>query len=51
MRLPGERHARANRPAAVPREQRLDLGRRDLVAALAVLEDAKLVLDVLGPVD
>ena len=47
----GERDPRANRAAAVPLQQLLDLRRHDVVAARAVVEDAELVLHFLRPVD
>ena len=50
-RLPRQRDARADRPRAVPRQQRLDLRRGNRVAAGAVVEHAELVLQLLWPVD
>ena len=47
----GQRDARADRPAAVPLEQLLDLRRDDVVAAGAVVEDAELVLHLARAVD
>ena len=46
-----QRDARADRAAAVPPQQLLDLRRDDVVAARAVVEDAELVLHLLRPVD
>ena len=46
-----QRHARANRAAAVALQQLLDFRRDDVVAAGAVVEDAELVLHFLGAVD
>ena len=50
-RVGRQRHARANRPAAVAPQQRLDLRRDDVVAARAGVEDAELVLQVARTVD
>ena len=46
-----QRHARADRPRAMPGQQRLDLRRRHGVTAGAVVEDAELVLHLLRTVD
>ena len=46
-----KRHARADRPAAMPLQQLLDLRRDDVVAAGAVVEDAELVLHLARAVD
>ncbi len=51
QRLPRQRHARADRPRPMARQQRLDLRRHDVVAAGAVLEDAEAILQLLRPVD
>ena len=46
-----QRHARANRAAAVPPQQLADFRRHQIVAAGAVVEHAELVLHVLRTVD
>ena len=51
QRLPGERHPGPDRAGAVALQQAPDLRHRVVVAAHPVLEDAELVLHLLGPVD